>query len=182
MTIYIETDRLILRDWNEKDLLPFQRMNANTQVRRYFPDLLSYRKSEVDMRLMNDIIHKHQLGLFAVELKETNEWLGFIGLNYLPKESKYRFKELPFYEIGWQLIPEVWGNGLATEGAEAVLTYAQDQGITEVYALTAEGNASSRKVMEKIGMSHYDDFEYPNLGKYHPLKRHVRYYKDLTSS
>ncbi|MCU5745776.1 GNAT family N-acetyltransferase [Staphylococcus sp. SQ8-PEA] len=179
MTVYIETDRLNLRDWKEEDLLPFQQMNANPQVRRYFPDLLSYRKSEVDMKVMDEIIREHQMGLFAIELKETKEWLGFIGLNFVPAESKYPFKELPCYEIGWRLIPEVWGNGLATEGAEAVLTYAQEKGVQEVYAFTAEENSSSRKVMEKIGMKHYDDFEYPNLSKYHPLKRHVRYYKNL---
>ena len=35
MVIYIETERLNLRDWKTEDLLPFQKMNANTQVRRY---------------------------------------------------------------------------------------------------------------------------------------------------
>jgi len=180
MTVYIETERLRLRDWREDDLLPFQQMNANRQVRRYFPSLLSYRRTELDMRQMNDVIQEHHIGLFAVELKETNGWLGFIGLNYVPKESKYKFDELPFYEIGWRLIPDVWGNGFATEGAEAVLKYAKAQGLKEVYAFTSENNEPSRKVMEKIGMSLYDYFEYPDLSKYHPLKRHVRYYKDLT--
>ncbi|MBF0812945.1 GNAT family N-acetyltransferase [Staphylococcus sp. mip270_02] len=182
MTVYIETERLRLRDWREEDLLPFQQMNANQQVRRYFPSLLSYRRSEHDMNKMDEVISKYNIGLFAVELKETNGWLGFIGLNYVPKESKYTFEELPFYEIGWRLIPEVWGNGFATEGAEAVLKYAKAQGLEDIYAFTSENNAASRKVMEKIGMKLYDYFEYPNLSKYHPLKRHVRYYKDLSKN
>lgn len=180
MTVYIETERLRLRDWQETDLLPFQQMNANRQVRRCFPSLLSYKRSEHDMKKMNEAIQSDNIGLFAVELKETNGWLGFIGLNYVPKESKYTFKELPFYEIGWRLIPEVWGNGFATEGAAAVLKYAQEQGLEEVYAFTSENNEASRKVMEKIGMNRVDYFEYPELSKYHPLKKHVRYYKDLT--
>lgn len=180
MTVYIETERLRLRDWRETDLLPFQQMNANRQVRRYFPSLLSYKRSEHDMKKMDEAIQLHGIGLFAVELKETNGWLGFIGLNYVPKESKYTFEELPFYEIGWRLIPEVWGNGFATEGAAAVLKYAKEQGIEEVYAFTSENNEASRKVMEKIGMKRFDHFEYPELSKYHPLKKHVRYYKDLT--
>ncbi|PHK50416.1 GNAT family N-acetyltransferase [Staphylococcus edaphicus] len=179
MTVYIETERLRLRDWREEDLLPFQQMNANRQVRRYFPSLLSYKRSEYDMMKMNEVIQAHDIGLFAVELKETSGWLGFIGLNYVPEESKYTFAELPFYEIGWRLIPEVWGNGFATEGATAVLNYAKDLGLEEVYAFTSENNEASRKVMEKIGMKHFDYFEYPDLSKYHPLKRHVRYYKDL---
>ena len=182
MVIYIETERLNLRDWETKDLLPFQKMNANAQVRRYFPSLLSYRRSEIDMENMDSIIQESGLGLFAVELKETGEWLGFRGVNYVSKDSHYPFKELPFYEIGWRLIPEVWGNGLATEGAEAVMKYARDKGIKELYSFTSENNLPSRKVMEKLGMTFLDNFEYPNLSKYHPLKRHVRYYKELLPS
>ena len=60
-------------------------MNANPQVRRYFPSLLSYRRSELDMQRMDDILKRKGIGLFAVELKETGAWLGYIGLNYLPK-------------------------------------------------------------------------------------------------
>ena len=100
MVVYIETERLRLRDWEEKDLLSFQKMNANPQVRRYFPSLLSYRRSELDMQRMDDILKEKGIGLFAVELKETGAWLGYIGLNYLPKDSKYPFENLPIYEIG----------------------------------------------------------------------------------
>ena len=46
-------------------------------------------------------------------------------VNYIPQDSQYPFEELPLYEIGWRLIPEVWGNGLATEGATAVLAFAK---------------------------------------------------------
>ena len=91
MATYIETERLKLRDWKQEDLLPFQKMNANPQVRRYFPSLLSYRRSELDMKKMDDIIKENGIGLFAVELKETGEWLGFIGVNYIPQDSQYPF-------------------------------------------------------------------------------------------
>ncbi|MCG7339783.1 GNAT family N-acetyltransferase [Staphylococcus sp. ACRSN] len=180
MTVYIETERLRLRDWEEKDLKLFQQMNANPQVRRYFPSLLSYQRSENDMNKMQKTINQESIGLFAVELKETNGWLGFIGVNYITKDSKYNFEEIPFYEIGWRLIPEVWGNGLATEGAEAVLQYAKQKGIQEIYAFSTENNTPSRKVMEKIGMKVYDYFEYPELSSYHELKKCVRYYISLT--
>lgn len=86
---------------------------------------------------MDDIIKENGIGLFAVELKETGEWLGFIGVNYIPQDSQYPFEELPLYEIGWRLIPEVWGNGLATEGATAVLAFAK-KGIEAIYSFTAK--------------------------------------------
>ncbi|MCP6646473.1 GNAT family N-acetyltransferase, partial [Klebsiella pneumoniae] len=78
-------------------------------------------RSELDMQAMQKQLKQSGIGLFAVELKESGEWIGFIGLNYLPKRSQYPFKDLPFFEIGWRLIPEVWDNGIATEGAKAVL-------------------------------------------------------------
>lgn len=177
--IYCETERLILRDWHEDDLLPFQKMNANYDVRKYFPSLLNYRRSELDMRTMDAVIKDYGIGLFAVEDKETHQWIGFIGLNYIPETSDYPFKELPLYEIGWRLLPEFWGKGLATEGAKATLKLAEEHQIYDVYSFTAEANKASQRVMEKIGMTVYDYFELPNLSKYHLLKRQVRYYINL---
>ncbi|WP_412519476.1 GNAT family N-acetyltransferase [Staphylococcus simulans] len=179
MSVYLETQRLKLRDWEDKDLLSFQKMNANRQVRRFFPSILSYRRSELDMKAMQKQLKQSGIGLFAVELKESGEWIGFIGLNYLPKRSQYPFKDLPFFEIGWRLIPEVWDNGIATEGAKAVLEYAKEKGIEEVYSLTSKSNMASRRVMEKIGMQFLDDYELPNVSAAHPLKQQVRYYKQL---
>jgi len=177
--IYCETDRLILRDWHEDDLLHFQKMNANHDVRKYFPSLLSYRRSELDMRKMDTIIKDYGIGLFAVEEKASRQWIGFIGLNYIPETSEYPFKELPLYEIGWRLLPQYWGQGMATEGAKAVLELAKKHNIQDVYSFTAEANKASQRVMEKIGMTVYDHFELPNLSKYHLLKRQVRYYINL---
>ncbi|MGV3243370.1 GNAT family N-acetyltransferase [Staphylococcus sp. 11261D007BR] len=179
MTVYIETEHLKLRDWEEEDLLPLQQLNANHRVRHYFPSILSYRKSELDFEAMQSTLKQHGVGLFAVELKATKSWIGFIGLNYIPKKSRYSFKNLPFYEIGWRLVPEVWDNGLATEGARAVLDYAATQGISEVFAMTAKANKASIRVMEKIGMTHFDDFEHPQLNEHHILKQQTRYHKVL---
>ncbi|ARJ51222.1 GNAT family N-acetyltransferase [Staphylococcus lutrae] len=179
MTVYIETERLKLRDWYDEDLLPFQQLNANRKVRQYFPSLLSYQRTARDFEAMRSYLKQYQLGLFAVELKATREWIGFIGVNYIPKAVDYTFKELPFYEIGWRLSPEVWDNGIATEGAQAVLSYIAEQGITEVYAMAAKINQASIRVMEKIGMSHYDDFDKPGLSEHHVLRPQVRYKKEL---
>ena len=69
--------------------------------------------------------------------------------SYIPEDSKYPFKELPFYEIGWRLIPEVWGNGLATEGA-AVLSYTKKKALLNYIVLhlkqiyLQEGNGENR--------------------------------------
>lgn len=182
MTVYIETARLRLRSWLSTDLPLLQQLNANRQVRKFFPSILSYQRTAKVFTPMKAYLEMHHIGLFAVELKATKEWIGLIGLNYLPKTNDYPFRNLPFYEIGWRLMPDVWNNGIATEGAIAVLNYAQQQGIEEVYAIAAEQNLASIRVMEKIGMTRYDKFENRHLGLQHPLKRQVRYHIDLTKS
>ena len=60
-----------------------------------------------------------------LNLKKLANGLVLLGLIIYPQDSQYPFEELPLYEIGWRLIPEVWGNGLATEGATAVLAFAK---------------------------------------------------------
>ena len=59
-----------------------------------------------------------------LNLKKLAKWLGFIGVNYIPQDSQYPFEELPLYIIDGVLF-QVWGNGLATEGATAVLAFAK---------------------------------------------------------
>ena len=84
----------------------------------------------------------------------------------------------PCVEIGWRLAAEVWGRGLATEGARAVVEYAfTDLGLEELVSFTTVGNMRSRRVMEKLGMTRDadDDFDHPRLPEGHPLRRHVLY-------
>lgn len=180
MTVYIETARLRLRSWESSDLVPLQQLNAHRQARQFFPSILSYQRTEQLFDVIRTFLDTHHIGLFAVELKATKEWIGMVGLNYLSDKQNYPFRNLPFYEIGWRLVPDVWNNGIATEAARAVLNYAKDQGIQELYAIAAEQNHASIRVMEKIGMYRYDKFEFRQFGLDHPLKRQVRYHIDLT--
>jgi ribosomal-protein-alanine N-acetyltransferase len=81
-------------------------------------------------------------------------------------------------EIGWRIARAWWGQGYATEGARAALEAAFTQlGLDEIVSLTVAANTRSRRVMERIGMSHdpADDFDHPRLAQGHPLRRHVLY-------
>ncbi|GGI39369.1 GNAT family N-acetyltransferase [Mammaliicoccus stepanovicii] len=179
MRTYIETKRLILRDWKDEDIALYQNMNANPEVRRYFPDLLSYKATENTIKKMQQIIDQYGIGLFAVELKATKSFIGMVGLNYIPESSEINISDKSVYEIGWRIDKTVWGNGLATEAAEAVLEYAKAQGIQEVYSFTAEINKPSRRVMEKLEMNHIRNFIHPNVVQDEKLADHVLYHKYL---
>lgn len=179
MTFFIETNRLIIRNWKEDDIPIFQNMNANPEIRRYFPDLLSYKASKQNVQQMQDIIETQNIGLFAIELKATNSFIGMVGLNYVPKDTDLNFPEAPFYELGWRLDKTVWGNGLATEAAIAILDYAKKMGVEEVFSFTAEVNKPSKRVMEKLDMQFVRSFLHPKVLHDDELATHVLYYKHL---
>jgi ribosomal-protein-alanine N-acetyltransferase len=117
---------------------------------------------------------RHGFGWWAAELKETQAFIGFIGLSHIPFEAHFT----PAVEIGWRLASAYWGQGYATEGARAALAAAFTQlSLAEIVAITVPANARSRRLMERIGMTHdpADDFDHPRLAEGHPLRRHVLY-------
>ena len=99
---------------------------------------------------------------------------GFIGLNVPSFEAHFT----PCVEIGWRLAVDHWGQGLATEGANAVVRYSFEKlGLGELVSFTVPANVASRRVMEKLGMTYdpADDFDHPRLPEGHPRRRHVLY-------
>ncbi|GGB00844.1 N-acetyltransferase [Macrococcus hajekii] len=178
---YLETERLILRDWCQEDLLYFQAMNVDADVRRYFPDRLSYKRSEIVFQHMQNEIEKYQLGLFAAEEKSSGNFIGFIGMQKLEPNKWFSLEEMPCFEIGWRLRKEAWGRGYATEGAKAVLDYGRVLVNLPIYSLTSVKNLPSINVMQKIGLTEWRTFHHPMIPAGHPLEKHVLY-KDTYDS
>ena len=173
----IRTERLILRPWQDEDREPFAKMNADPRVREYFPGILSRQESDAFVTLMSDHIERWGWGLWAASLIQTDEFIGFIGLENVHFSAPFN-KSTPAVEIGWRLAFNHWGKGYATEGARVVLHYGFDTlNLEEIVSFTAVHNRRSRHVMEKIGMHHdeIDDFDHPKLPDEHPLRRHVLY-------
>lgn len=170
----LHTDRLILRGWCAADHEPFVRMNMDAAVMEHFPALLSPAETEAGIARIETHLAQHGFGLWAAELRETGEFIGYIGLAVPRFEAHFT----PCVEIGWRLRQEHWGRGLATEGALAAVRYGfHDLGLGEIVSFTVPSNARSRRVMEKLGMTHdpADDFDHPLLAEDHPMRRHVLY-------
>jgi ribosomal-protein-alanine N-acetyltransferase len=173
MTV-LETPRLFLRHWRDTDRAPFAQMCADPLVMRYFPSTLT--REECDRMVDRNLAHfdRHGFGLFAAELRETAGFIGFIGLAVPGFQAHFT----PCVEIGWRVAARYWNRGLATEGARETLRYAFDTlGLAEVVSFTVPANLPSRRVMEKLGLTHdpADDFDHPGLPEGHPLRRHVLY-------
>ena len=172
--IILETNRLILRTWNEKDIEAMTVINQDPKVCEFLPAVGNRESTEAGVRKAMQHYEEHGYCLYAVELKSTHEFIGWVGLAIPSFEAHFT----PAVEIGWRLSSNHWNQGYATEAAKAVLAYAFNTlGMDEIVSFTAVNNQPSRRVMEKIGLLHHPegDFDHPKLEKLHPLCRHVLY-------
>lgn len=170
----MRTDRLLLRRWRDSDHEPFSRLNSDPRVMEFYPSLLSRDQSDRMIDRCEDHFAKHGFGLFAVELLEQGSFIGYIGLAAVTFPAAFT----PCIEIGWRLAADHWSKGLATEGARKVVRHAfEELKLQSLVSFTAVTNVRSRRVMEKLHMSHgpADDFDHPRLPEGHRLRRHVLY-------
>ncbi|QOD12248.1 GNAT family N-acetyltransferase [Psychrobacter sp. 28M-43] len=169
----IETERLYLRQWQASDFAPFAEMNANPEVMAYFPKLLTTSMSNTIAKKCQSLIDDNGWGFWAVSLKETDTFIGMVGLNNANADMPFS----PAVEIAWRLDNDYWGLGYATEAARASLNFAfVELGIEEVVSFTAVINKRSQLVMERLGMTNtQENFYHPMLDPNHRLAEHVLY-------
>ncbi len=171
--IEFDTDRLAFRLWEERHRAPFAAMNADLEVMRFFPAPLTPEQTNAGIDVWLSQFAEHGWSNWAVELRATGEFIGFIGLS-VPR------RQLPFspsVEVGWRLKRSAWGNGYATEGAKQCLRVGFERlGLNVIVSFTALTNLPSIAVMKRIGMHNANaDFEHPAVPEGHPLRPHCLY-------
>jgi RimJ/RimL family protein N-acetyltransferase len=172
VTTQLETARLLLRQWEDTDRDAYFAMNADPEVRRFFPSTQTRAESDASLSTLRRHLHEHGWGLWAVEVRETGELAGLTGLWPMPEGFA------PGTEIGWRLAKAHWGKGYAPEAARAVLAYAFTVlKLPEVVSMTTVANEPSRRVMEKIGLTRNpaEDFLNPTYAPDSPIAPHVLY-------
>lgn len=173
----LETPRLYLRQWQASDFAIFAQINADPEVMRYFPKVLSTELSDVIARKCQRLIRDNGWGFWAVSLKnaskQTDAFIGMVGLNQTHADLPFA----PSIEIGWRLHKDYWGQGYATEAAQAAVQFAfETLALSEVIAFTAVINQPSQKVMQRLGMiDTQENFYHPMLNADHELAEHVLY-------
>lgn len=170
----LSTARLILRGWREDDVPAFAEMNANPRVMEFMPGkLLPEQSAEMVDRISRGFTERG-FGLWAVEIKESKTFIGFTGLSIPRFEAAFT----PCVEVGWRLAYNHWGQGYATEAARAAIRFGfEEKRLEEIVSFTTKANTRSRRVMEKLGMSHdpAEDFDHPSLPADHVIRPHVLY-------
>lgn len=172
--IRLETERLVLRGWEERDVAPFAAMNDDARVMEYFPSTLTLEESRATVERLRDGAARHGFHFQPIEEKATSRFAGFVGIAPVPSNLPFA----PAVEIGWRLPVEFWGKGYATEAATAWLGHGFNTlGLTEIVSFAVEANYPSRAVMARIGMIQdvEGSFPHPALPKDSPLALHVLY-------
>jgi ribosomal-protein-alanine N-acetyltransferase len=167
----IATERLLLRRWQDRDREPFAALNADPEVMEHFPMRLTREQSDEMIDRLEALFDAQGFGLWAVEVAETGEFIGFAGLNRVPFIAPFA----PAVEVGWRLKRSAWGHGYATEAARAALDFGFEiAGLDEIVSFTATTNVRSQAVMRRLGMTHdpADDFDHPRVDD-ERLRRHV---------
>jgi RimJ/RimL family protein N-acetyltransferase len=170
----IITPRLLLRPWREEDLEAFAALNADKRVMEFLPNVHSTAESNALAVRIREHFDRHGFGLWAVEVVGVANFVGFTGLSV----PRFQAHFTPCLEVGWRLAYEHWGKGYATETAKAAVNFGfVDLRLDQIVSFTVPGNLRSRRVMERLGMTHSpaDDFDHPGLPEGHRLRRHVLY-------
>ena len=144
-----ETDRLIIREWQDEDRPAFIAMARDPEVMRYVHRGEPYTDDEVEQFLGRQARQLAEFGVCmgAVVDKKTGNVIGVGGTQPLGRSEDY--------EIGWWLNREMWGRGYATEiGAAAMDHVFNVVKRTRAVAIIDPGNEASVRVTKRLGM-HY---------------------------
>jgi RimJ/RimL family protein N-acetyltransferase len=170
----MRTDRLVMRRWLDSDREPFATLNADPQTMVFFPATLDRQASDRLVDLIEERFDQQGYGLWALEIADTGQFIGFTGLNPMPDEVP----GAGGVEVGWRLDRHAWHHGYATEAARAALEVAfGGVGLEEIWSITAVLNEPSQAVMRRLALTEVARFDHPNVPAGHPVQPHVAYHR-----
>lgn len=170
----LRTERLVLRNWQDRDRDLFHRLNSDERIMEFFPFRRSRAESDAFMDQLCAENAEKGYGWAAAEIAATGKCIGFVGIH---DAEIVPVVPVGSMEIGWRLLPEFWGHGYVNEAACALLDLAFGPlGRQEIVSFAVLANTRSTAVMERLGMKRRQDFSHPRVPPTHPqLKRHALY-------
>jgi RimJ/RimL family protein N-acetyltransferase len=163
----LRTDRLVIREWADEDAAAALAIYGRPEVARWLSPAMDQVADEDAMRSLlrswtaTARAGEAGLGHWAVALAATGLVIGGMSLHLLPVEEQD-------VEIGWQIAPEHWGRGYATEAGRQLIDRAFGLDIDEVFALVRPNNRRAEATARRIGMSWVGETE-----KYYGLRLNV---------
>ena len=150
--IHLETDRLILRDYTDKDFGEYYKLKSDAQTMYYLQDIQAHSPEEAKVEfaevLSDQVSLSRRYYFLHMELKATHEQVGSIGYTVTGDTPVGKIVHLGYFTY-----PAYWGNDYTSEALKRVLEYAFTE--NNVYRVTTgclAENKGSERVMQKNGM------------------------------
>lgn len=167
MSEELATDRLVVREWRLDDAAAALTIYGVEKVTRWLTPAMGQVADEAAMRSVLQAWIEAQpnmlppRGRWAIERKEDGAVVGGLGIRLLPPYDED-------LELSWQLRPDVWGQGYATEGGDALIRWAFTQEIDELFAVARPSNTRAVGTAKRLGMSWVGETE-----KYYNMRLQV---------
>jgi len=159
MNIYLETERLRLRQFTSADADLLIELDSDPEVMRYLTGGVPTSPARIRTAVLPGFLAWHarspHYGFWVAEHSATGEFLGWFHLRP-PQDPRADDDALlrGALEVGYRLLRRVWGRGYATEGTQALVDRAfREFQAPRVIAYTMAANGASRRVMQKAGLS-----------------------------
>ncbi|RYZ36312.1 MAG: N-acetyltransferase [Sphingobacteriales bacterium] len=154
-----ETQRLLFRELQTADAESMFALDSNPSVHRFVGN-----RPQTNIQQARDVIdfvrkqyESVGIGRWAAIEKATGNFIGWAGL----KVERNVNGRGHFYDIGYRLRQEFWGNGYATEATMAWLDYGfREFKADKINAYTDAENKASQRILEKCGLIHTETFEH----------------------
>jgi RimJ/RimL family protein N-acetyltransferase len=152
MEAFLETERLILREFTQDDVNNLVELDSDPEVMRYLNGGIATPRELVKREILPRFLSYYRrydgFGVWAAIEKSSAMFIGWFS--FRPHDESCPNE----VELGYRLRLLVWGQGYATEGARELIRKGfTELGVQRVTANTYEHNSASRRVMEKVGMT-----------------------------
>ncbi|HLJ30055.1 MAG TPA: GNAT family N-acetyltransferase [Candidatus Angelobacter sp.] len=148
-TIVCQTGRLALRHFTMEDLQPLAAMHCNPEVSRFIGGVKTLEQTRQRLLGWMEEYKRYGFAKWAVILRSTGEFIGRCGL------SLEQFDDTSEWELGWTLARAYWGQGYATEAAEAAMQHCfRVLGHSRLISLIRPQNLASIRVAQRLGMQY----------------------------
>ncbi|WP_194892744.1 GNAT family N-acetyltransferase [Catenulispora pinisilvae] len=151
MNMPLTTERLIIRDWTADDAEAALAVYGSGDVAHWLTPAMDRVGDAAAMRSVLQAWTEAQpnlaapRGRWAVQRRKDGAVIGGLGIRLLPPYEED-------LEISWQLNPQVWGEGYATEAARALIAWAFTQHTDELFAVTRPNNHRAIATTERLGL------------------------------
>jgi len=168
MKPFLETLRLELASFTLDDIDRLARLDGDPEVMRYIADGSTKTREQTREGIERTLRYCREhpgLGIWSVVERDSGAWTGWASLKHLvpprlwndPKYESWKDK----IEVGYRLLREHWGKGIATVAARALLEYGfRTLGLERIHAIVHPRNAASVRVLEKLGMQKLGSADY----------------------